>query len=168
LPIGGANANLVSMRILPAFIALLFLAACAPSSNGAEGSADWFHVDVVTASGTHGFTVEIADTPEEQRRGLMFRREMAEDAGMLFLYEEEEPQSYWMRNTYIPLDIIYINAEGRIVSIQRDANPLDDTSLPSYAPAIAVLEINGGLSDRLGIRDGDEVIHPFFADLAGR
>lgn len=156
------------MRVFSVFIAILFLAACAPSSNGAEEHADWFHVDIVTATGTHGFTVEIADTPEEQRRGLMFRREMAEDAGMLFLYEEEELLSYWMRNTYISLDIIYINAAGRIVSIEHNANPLDETSLRSYAPAIAALEINGGLSDRLGIRDGDEVVHPFFAELAGR
>jgi uncharacterized membrane protein (UPF0127 family) len=145
-------------------VSLIFagLVACAPASNGAEGGSDWTHVDVVSASGVHGFTVEIADTAEEQRRGLMFRRSMADDAGMLFLYEDEEPLSYWMRNTYIPLDIIYINAEGRIVSLVRNAAPLSDRSLPSGAPAIAVLEVNGGTADRLGFGEGDEVRHPFF------
>jgi len=149
-------------------LALAFLVACAPNSNGAEGGHDWHHVDVVSNAGTFGFTVEIADSPEEQQRGLMFRRELADDVGMLFLYDEERPLSYWMHNTYIPLDIIYINHEGRIVSIQRDAQPLNDTSLPSYEPAIAVLEVNGGTADRLGFGEGDEVRHPFFEQQGSR
>jgi uncharacterized membrane protein (UPF0127 family) len=155
------------MHRLFVFIAVLVLAACTPSSNGAQAD-NWFHVDVVSDTGVHGFTVEIADTPEEQRRGLMYRRELAADAGMLFLYEREEPLSYWMHNTYISLDIIYIDSEGRIVSIQRNAQPLSDISLPSYEPAIAALEVNGGTADQLGFGEGDIVRHPFFEQGGGQ
>ncbi len=143
------------------FLCIVALAACTPASNG-SASGDWHQVEVVSQTGAYRFTVEIADTPDAQRRGLMFRRSLAEDAGMLFLYEEEQPLSYYMRNTYISLDIIYIDAEGRIVSIARETEPLSERSIPSIAPAIAVLEVNAGTSDRLGFGEGDLVRHPFF------
>jgi len=139
--------------------------ACAPASNGVAASGDWFTAIVVSASGDHAFTVEIADDEDEQRRGLMFRRALAEDAGMLFLYDREQPLSYYMRNTYVSLDIIYINADGRIVSIARDTEPLSEESLPSGAPSIAVLEVVAGTSARLNFAVGDEVRHPFFDQL---
>ena len=146
-------------------LCIAVLAACAPADNGAAANDEWFTATVVTSSGSYPFTVEIADDEDEQRRGLMFRRSLAADAGMLFLYDEEQPLSYYMRNTYVSLDIIYINADGRIVSIARNTEPLSERSIPSGAPSIAVLEVVAGTSDRLGFAVGDEVRHPFFDGL---
>jgi uncharacterized membrane protein (UPF0127 family) len=143
------------------FLALM-IGACAPASNGAAQEDDWFRVDVIADTGTHSFAVEIADDLAEQRRGLMYRRELASDAGMLFLYDEEDELSFWMRNTYVSLDIIFIDRDGRIVNIARDTEPLSERSLVSDGPAVAALEVVAGTSARLGFRVGDEVRHPFF------
>ena len=118
-------------------------------------------VEIHTAKGVRRFTVEIAADDASPERGLMFRKSMAKDHGMLFEFEEPAVQTFWMHNTYIPLDIIYIGADGRIVSIAANAAPFDDTPLASKGPAKAVLEIDGGLSQKLGIRPGDRVSHPF-------
>jgi uncharacterized membrane protein (UPF0127 family) len=114
---------------------------------------------VQTAKGPVNFQVELADTEAEQAQGLMFRGSMPADRGMIFVFPEARAQAFWMRNTYIPLDIIYIGPTGRIVSIVKSAQPLNETPLPSGAPARYVLEINAGLSDRLGIAPGDRVTH---------
>lgn len=103
------------------------------------------------------FDIEIADVVQERNKGLMFRRKMLPERGMLFLFEFPEPQSFWMRNTYIPLDIIYIDDQLTVVSIQKNCRILNDTPLPSGKPAQYVLEINGGLSDKLGIAPGSKV-----------
>lgn len=102
-------------------------------------------------------TIEVAMTEEEIQYGMMYRRSMDELKGMLFLMKSERPQSFWMKNTYIPLDIIYINSQLRIVSIQKDAEPLSETSLPSFEPALYVLEVNGGFCDRHNVKVGDKV-----------
>jgi len=158
-------------NLLTSLFLSLFLVACGPFTDGgaSEEAGDTVanlapteQAIIVTSDARHSFDVEIADDAAEQRRGLMYRREMAADAGMLFLYEEEEPLSYWMQNTYISLDIIYIDHAGRIVSIAKNTVPLSERSIPSNAPAQAVLEINAGLSDELGIDVGDQVLHPFF------
>jgi uncharacterized membrane protein (UPF0127 family) len=104
------------------------------------------------------FKVEVADAEEERMRGLMYRGKMERDQGMYFIFEREEQRSFWMKNTYISLDIIYIDKENRIVSIQKYTQPLSPASLPSTGPAKYVLEINAGLSDRLGIEPGDLVL----------
>lgn len=115
---------------------------------------------IETAGGAkHKFTVELAMTPAQQSRGLMFRERMDDDKGMLFPYGQPQQLSFWMKNTLIPLDILYIAEGGRILNI-ANAKPLDLTPLYSEGPAIAALEINGGLSARLGIRPGDMVRHP--------
>ncbi len=116
-------------------------------------------LSVQTARGPVDFQVELADTEAEQAQGLMFRGSMPADRGMIFVFPQAQPQAFWMRNTYIPLDIAYIGADGRIVSIVKNAQPLNEAPLPSAAPARYVLEINGGLSDRLGIAPGDRVTH---------
>ncbi len=103
--------------------------------------------------------VEIADERTEQQRGLMERTELAEDAGMLFVFERDEPRSFWMRNTLIPLSIAYIAESGRIVDIQ-DMQPLDETSHPSAEPARYALEVNQGFFAERGIEAGDEVEIP--------
>lgn len=104
-----------------------------------------------------GFNVEIATQPQEVMRGLMFRDSMAEDHGMLFIFGAPRQRNFWMKNTHIPLDIIYIKEDGTIGHIAKNAIPFDETPLPSVEPALTVLEINGGLSDKLGISDGDMV-----------
>ena len=103
---------------------------------------------------THLFQIEVADTAAERRVGLMFREELAPDAGMLFIFPDSQPRAFWMRNTLVSLDILYFDEFGRLVSIQANAIPLDETALPSAGPARYVLEINGGLAAELGIGFG--------------
>lgn len=115
---------------------------------------------VTTQAGPQKFQVEIADDPRERSRGLMFRREMAKDHGMLFDFGIEEPASFWMENTYLPLDMIFIRADGTVESIAERTTPLSRRGVPSKGPVRYVLEINGGLSDELNIRPGDKVSGP--------
>jgi uncharacterized membrane protein (UPF0127 family) len=112
---------------------------------------------VATDEGERVFQVEIADDPRERSLGLMYRREMANDAGMLFELESDQVASFWMRNTYIPLDMIFIEADGTIESIAERTTPLSEASVLSGGPVRYVLEINGGLSDEFGIEAGDIV-----------
>ena len=115
---------------------------------------------ITTAAGEKEFQVEIADDPRETEIGLMFRRQMAENEGMLFDFGAEAPRSFWMQNTYIPLDMLFIKADGTIDSIAERATPLSEKSVPSKGAVRFVLEINGGLSDTLGIEAGDKVLGP--------
>ena len=104
-----------------------------------------------------GIDMELAINDEEHARGLMFRKQMDENKGMLFIFPDEDWRSFWMRNTLIPLDIIYVNAKREVVSISKNAKILDETSLPSEAPAMYVIEINAGLCDKYGIEKGTKV-----------
>lgn len=101
------------------------------------------------------FDIEIAETDYERQRGLMDRKSMEDNQAMLFIFPNMQMRSFYMKNTYISLDIIYLDDANQIVSIQKNAKPLNESSLPSTAPAKYVLEINGGLSDRLNISEGD-------------
>jgi uncharacterized membrane protein (UPF0127 family) len=101
--------------------------------------------------------IEIADQETERMRGLMDRFSLPENAGMLFIFQEEEPRSFWMKNTYISLDIIYINSEKEIVSIQKYTQPQTTTSIPSEKPAMYVLEVNAGFADQFGVSPGDKI-----------
>ena len=101
--------------------------------------------------------VEFAKNDEERALGLMYRSSMDEHQGMWFIFPEEAPRSFYMRNTEIPLDIIYLDKDKKVVSIAKNARPYDETSLPSEKPAMYVLEINGGLSDKWGIEKGDRM-----------
>lgn len=103
-------------------------------------------------------TIEIAENPEEIQYGMMYRKNMDPNTGMLFLMGEERPQSFWMKNTYVSLDIIYINSKNEIVSIQKNAQPLSETSLPSEGAASMVLEVKGGFSDQHGIQKGSVIV----------
>jgi len=105
----------------------------------------------------HRIDIELAESGEERQQGLMYRKSMQDGQGMLFVFETEEPQAFWMHNTYIPLDIIYVNSKFQVVSIQKNCKILNDTPLPSGAPAQYVVEINGGLSDKLGIKTGSVI-----------
>jgi uncharacterized protein len=109
-----------------------------------------------SATGTHAFKVQVAATPEQQEHGLMFYRSLGPDQGMIFPYDPPQAVSFWMKNTLIPLDIIFIRADGTIARITH-AKPLDETALPSGEPVAAVLEIRGGRAAELGVREGDKV-----------
>jgi uncharacterized membrane protein (UPF0127 family) len=117
-------------------------------------------LEVVTAKARTSFEVEIVDTEESRARGLMFRRTMADDHGMLFDFRREEPVWFWMKNTYLPLDMIFARADGTIVSIARDATPLSEAPIAAGGPVRFVLEVNAGLAARLGLAPGDRLVHP--------
>ena len=111
---------------------------------------------ITYASGVHRFTVEVAATPQQQESGLMFVKHLAPDRGMIFPYDPPQPVAFWMHNTLIPLDMVFIRADGTIARIAT-AKPLDDTPVPSGEPIAAVLEIAGGRAAELGIVPGDRV-----------
>ena len=101
--------------------------------------------------------IELAESTAEIQYGMMHRKSMDKNTGMLFLMPQERPQSFYMKNTYVSLDIIFINSQNKIVSIQKNAEPLNERSLPSEGPASMVLEVKGGLSDELGLKKGDKI-----------
>jgi uncharacterized membrane protein (UPF0127 family) len=124
-------------------------AACAPD-----------RLDLRWEGGSASFAVELADTPETRARGLMFRDSLAEDAGMLFLYESPRRAAFWMKNTLIPLDIIFADATGTVTRVHANAVPGDLTPIDGGDGVALVLEINGGLAATLGIAPGAEMRHP--------
>jgi uncharacterized membrane protein (UPF0127 family) len=121
---------------------------------------------IQTAKGPQRFRVEMADTDATRSRGMMFRTTMAPDAGMLFDFKQEQMASFWMRNTLLPLDMLFIKADGTILNIHQRAIPHDESGINSTGPVRAVLEVNGGTVSRLGIRPGDKVQHAIFGNPA--
>jgi uncharacterized membrane protein (UPF0127 family) len=117
---------------------------------------------IVTASGPQKFTVELATTPAQMEQGLMFRRSLAPDSGMLFDFKTPSMASMWMKNTLIPLDMLFIDAQGRVVNIAERTVPGSLDPVGAAAPVRAVLELNGGTAARLGIRPGDRVLFAIF------
>jgi uncharacterized membrane protein (UPF0127 family) len=143
-----------------ASVLILFALFFAGGASAQLQSYDKSTASIVTSGGKRDFTVEVALTPPQQAQGLMFRREMAADAGMLFVFPESREQTFWMKNTYLPLDMIFIKPDGTILSIAERAVPLTETPVPSHGSAKAVLELNGGTAARLGIKPGDKVSSP--------
>ena len=119
---------------------------------------------IVSSTGRHQFKVEIAETQAQMTQGLMFRRSLAPDAGMLFDYKAPTVATMWMRNTLIPLDMLFVDGQGRIVNIHQRAVPQSLDIIAAAAPVRAVIELNGGTVARLGIAPGDQVQHPIFGD----
>ncbi|KQQ91554.1 hypothetical protein ASF65_02555 [Aureimonas sp. Leaf324] len=113
-----------------------------------------------TSSGSHAIEVEVADTPQAREIGLMNRESLAEDTGMLFDFREDRPVSMWMKNTLIPLDMLFINKTGTVVRIARNAKPHSLETIPSGKPVRYVLEINGGAAATYGAKTGDKLEHP--------
>lgn len=139
-----------------AAVVMAVLAAFAVSGFASSPST----VTIQSANGEkHVFKVEVARTREEMALGLMNRKELAPDAGMIFIFDDEDYRSFWMKDTLLPLDIIFIGKDGAIRHIHPMALPLDETSIPSGAPASAVLEINGGKAQELGISIGDKITY---------
>ena len=117
---------------------------------------------IVGGAGRHAFQVEVARSDPDRAQGLMFRRSMPADRGMLFDFERTQPISMWMQNTYISLDMIFIRADGTIARVGENAEPLSTRTISSGEPVRAVLEVNAGTAARLGLRPGDRVEHPIF------
>jgi uncharacterized protein len=127
-------------------------------SPQAQGQLD--RLEIASGGKAHVFQIETMRNDQDRAKGLMFRQFMAEDRGMLFDFEREQSISMWMRNTYIPLDMLFIKADGRIHRIHERAQPLDETSIPSGENVRYVLEINGGIAGKLGLKAGDMVKLP--------
>ena len=120
-------------------------------------------LEIITGSGVHAFSVELASNDAEREKGLMYRRFMPPDRGMLFDFKREEPVMFWMKNTFIPLDMIFISRAGVVTSIVANAEPLSERLIPSGGPCYGVLELNGGVAASIGVRPGDKIRHPIFA-----
>jgi uncharacterized membrane protein (UPF0127 family) len=134
-----------------------FAVASAPA-----GAASFQPLEIVTKNGVQVFSVEMATTDEEKQTGLMYRKELADGKGMLFDFKPEQEVSMWMKNTYVSLDMIFIRADGRILRIAENTEPLSTKIISSQGPARAVLEVVAGTAQKYGIRPGDRVGHPLF------
>src|ERR1700728_3230598 len=120
-------------------------------------------LEIVTKTGVHVFSVEMATTEDEQHTGLMYRKELAEGKGMLFDFTPEQEVSMWMKNTCISLDMIFIRADGRILRIAENTDPLSTKIIPSNGLCKGVLEVIAGTAQKYGIKPGDRVGHPLFS-----
>jgi len=155
-------------RIAPiaALVAAVLLFLAAPGYAQQPPLINNFKHDGLTiagASGSHEFQVELATDNAQREQGLMYRQSMAPDAGMLFIYDRSQPVAMWMENTYIPLDMLFIAADGHIVNIRQRAVPHSRENIASTGPVKAVLELNGGTVSRLDIKVGDKVTGPGLA-----
>jgi len=147
------------MRVLRSFMLLFvgFLLIVAPAQSAGQQT-----VEIATKTGVHAFSVEIADTEPEREKGLMFRKDLPEGHGMLFDFHREQEVGFWMQNTYIPLDMIFIRGDGRILRIAENTEPLSTRIIPSNGPVRAVLEVIAGTARKYGIAPGDRVASPLF------
>ena len=117
---------------------------------------------VESGSSQYHFFVQIAETRSQRQRGLMFRSDLPQNTGMLFDFGEETQLSMWMKNTFIPLDMLFVNKQGTIHKIVENTTPLSLKTIPGGAPTMVVIELNAGVTRRLGIRPGDKIIHGIF------
>ncbi|WP_247509872.1 DUF192 domain-containing protein [Bradyrhizobium sp. 157] len=131
-------------------------------ANPAARAASVQPLEIATKSGVRVFLVEMATTEEEKTQGLMYRKELPDGKGMLFDFSPEQQISMWMKNTYVPLDMIFIRADGRILRIAENTEPLSTKIVSSGGPARAVLEVIAGTAQKYGIQPGDRVAHPLF------
>jgi uncharacterized membrane protein (UPF0127 family) len=161
----GRRASIVAALVL----ATTFAAAVAPVQARAACAAGQRELKplqpltVVTEKGSFAFQVEDADTDRTRETGLMCRRSLAADRGMLFDFRAPtDDVAFWMRNTLIPLDIVFIRPDGRVLSIARNAHPLDETPLPAGGQVRGVLELAGGRAAEIGLMPGDKVVHRIF------
>ncbi len=138
------------LRILTAAVAFAF-GGVAFAASATE------HLTIDTASGAHVFEVEVMRSRPELEKGLMFRKSMSADHGMLFDFGQPQNVSMWMKNTYLPLDMVFIGADGKIVNVAHDAVPMSEKIIPSAGTVLGVLEVNAGVADKIGVKPGDAV-----------
>jgi uncharacterized membrane protein (UPF0127 family) len=148
------------MRRMVLALGSILLVACLGSGQASAQNLE--RLTLVTASGRHDFQVEVMRTPDERARGLMFRRFMPADRGMLFDFQRVEPVAMWMQNTYISLDMIFIRTDGSVARIAERTEPLSTRTVPSGEPVLSVLELNGGIAEKIGLKPGDKVEHGLF------
>jgi len=146
------------MMSLAAASAVLVALCAAPAAR----AASFQPLEIATKSGVQVFSVEMATTEEEKTQGLMYRKELPDGKGMLFDFSPEQQISMWMKNTYIPLDMIFIRADGRILRIAENTEPLSTKIISSGGLAKGVLEVIAGTAQKYGIQPGDRVAHPLF------
>ncbi len=151
-----------SRRSFLALISALFVAPLFTVNAQGLVAFDRLALSIKTAKGRFKFNIEMAISRRQQSQGLMFRRSLAADAGMLFDYRIPQRISMWMKNTFIPLDMIFIDQDGKVINIAERTIPRSEVVFSSKTPARAVLEVNGGTASRLGIRSGDQVLHAIF------
>lgn len=141
----------------------LLLALCMIFTvRAAYAEAPVERLQIVTASGAHDFKVEVARSSADRQRGLMFRRSMPQDHGMLFTFPTETLISMWMKNTYIPLDMIFVSRNGVVTSVSTDAEPFSEQIISSGGLAYAVIELNAGVARQINVQPGDKVRHASF------
>jgi uncharacterized membrane protein (UPF0127 family) len=147
-------------------LASLVVAACS-GATAAPPPLNWDRgtLTVETKTGVHEFDVEIADEPGERERGLMYRTAMAADAGMIFQYDRPQIINIWMKNTVLPLDIVYVNERGTVTKVAPDAVPYSLDLITSESPVVAAVEFNAGTAARIGLAPGDTVRSPFFHNV---
>jgi uncharacterized membrane protein (UPF0127 family) len=143
------------------WIAVLFLGLFVAA--GPARAAGQQTLEIATKSGVHPFSVELATTEPEREKGLMFRKELPEGQGMLFDFQRDQDVGFWMQNTYIPLDMIFIKGDGRILRIAENTEPMSERLVPSGGPVLGVLEVIGGTARKFGIAAGDRVSYPIFS-----
>jgi uncharacterized membrane protein (UPF0127 family) len=150
-----------------ALLTLVFIGLAlgqAAAQNAASGPTE--PLSIVGRDGRHIFAVEVMRNDADRARGLMYRRAMAPDHGMLFDFQASAPVAMWMKNTYLPLDMLFIRADGSIAKIAADTEPLSTKVIPSNEPVLSVLELNAGTAARLKLHAGDRVEHPMFGAKA--
>jgi uncharacterized membrane protein (UPF0127 family) len=161
---GPVSLACVVLAFLELCASLVFLgaspAALAIDAPPPQGNLE--RLEIVTASGIHEFSVEVMRSGLQRERGLMFRRFLPQERGMLFDFAAERPVTMWMKNTYLPLDMIFIGRAGKVVGLAENTEPLSEKIISSGAPAYGVLEVNAGTAARIGLRIGDSVRHPLF------
>ena len=148
-------------RLAAAGLALLLLAAATPVAAQQAGPTEPYIV--LTAKGPLTLQLEFADTPEERAVGLMYRKSLAAGTGMLFDFGVTRPVAMWMKNTYVPLDMLFVDADGVVVAIRARTTPLSEDTVSPDRPVRGVIELNAGDAAALGIAEGDRVVRPLFA-----
>src|SRR5262245_8080392 len=148
------------------FVLAAALVAVAPAARAQDGEVQFQRSSLIVTAGGRDITfeVELALNDAQRARGLMYRKQLGPYEGMLFDFQQEMPVSFWMKNTLIPLDMVFIPADGTVKHVHANAVPLSTDTVPSRFPVRAVLEINGGSATLLGIKPGDKVKHPIFGN----
>jgi uncharacterized membrane protein (UPF0127 family) len=150
------------LRSLTRWLAVVALLVAGVLATGNARAAELQTLEIATKTGVQVFSVEVATTEEEKRTGLMYRKELPDGRGMLFDFSPEQEVSMWMKNTFIPLDMIFIRSDGRILRIAENTVPQSTKIIPSRGPAKGVLEVIAGTAKKYGIAPGDRVAYPLF------